>query len=172
MPDAKTYTAYYKRVPLSGWFYVEVFLLFVMLIGIAYNFVMIFSGNGERRDWFSFVHIFLLISVSIRVVKRYRKSKINHCFVTVDDAGISWLLPVESYKAKEKQIIAWMDIKKVIIGEEGITIRYTSTYFTDSIPFATISTEDKQQLFSALRTQLKERVIVFEDRMIASMRVA
>lgn len=172
MPDAKTYTAYYKRVPLSVWFYVEVVLLFVMLTGIAYNFVMIFSGKGESRDWFSFIHVFLLISISTRLIKRYRKSKINHCFVTIDEAGISWLLPVESYKAKEKQMIAWPDIKKIILGEEGITIRYMSTYFTDTIPFATISKEDKQLLLSALRTQLKEKSIVFEDPMIASMRVA
>ncbi len=172
MPDVKAYTAYYKRVPLSIWFYVEVVLLFVMIIGIVYNFTMILSGNAERRDWFSFVHVFLLVSVSTRVIKRYKKSKINHCFVTVDETGIGWLLPVESYKAKEKQMIVWPDIKKLIIDDDGVTIRYLSTYFTDTIPLATISTEDKHLLLSALRMQLKERSIVFEDRMMASMRVA
>lgn len=167
MPDAKTYTAYYKRVPLGVWFYIEVFLILGMLAGIVYGVIMLLSGNGERRDWISLIHIILLISISDRVIKRYRKSKINHCFITVDEEGISWRLPVESYKAKEKEIIAWVDIKKVVIGENGITIKYMSTYFTDTIPYATINAEDKEQLLIALRIQLSERSIASEDRLAA-----
>lgn len=167
MPDGKTYTAYYKRVPLGVWFYIEVFLILGMLAGIVYGIIMVLSGKGERRDWISLIHIILLISISNRVIKRYRKSKINYCFITVDEEGISWLLPAESYKASEKEVIAWQDIKKVIISEHGITIKYMSTYFTDTVPYATISEQDKEKLLAALREQLNSRSIVSEERLAA-----
>jgi len=167
MADNKTYTAFYKPVPLGAWFYIQVFLLTAFLIGIIYGIVMVISGEGERRDWISVFHLIIFISVASRLIGQYRKSKINHCFITVDEEGISWLLPVESYKAKEKEIIAWTDIKKVIIGENGITIKYMSTYFTDTVPYATISAENKEQLLAALREQLSSRSIASEDRLAA-----
>lgn len=165
MPDGKIYTAYYKPVPLGAWFYIQIFLLTAFLLGIIYGIGMVVSGEGERRDWISVFHLIIFISVASRLIGQYRKSKVNHCFITVDEEGISWLLPVESYKAKEKEIIAWGDIKKVVIGENGITIKYMSTYFTDTIPYATISAEDKEQLLTALRVQLNQRSIVSEDRL-------
>lgn len=72
-----------------------------------------------------------------------------------------------NYKVREKEIIGWQNIKKVVISENGITIKYMSTYFTDTVPFATINSQDKELLLAALREQLSSRSIVSEDRLAA-----
>lgn len=167
MADNKTYTAFYKPVPLGAWFYIQVFLLTAFLIGIIYGIVMVVSGEGERRDWISVFHIIIFASAADRLIRQYRKSEVNHCFIAIDEDGISWRAPVESYKTTPKNIIVWADIKKITFKEEGITIRYMSTYFTDTIPFATISVQDKEQLLGVLREQLKDRSIASEDRLAA-----
>lgn len=168
MPDKNEYTAYYPPVRLGAWFYIQVFLLLMLFLGILYGAVMVISGKGERRDWISIVHTIIFISISNRLIQQYKKRKINHCFIKIDAAGISWRLPVdESYQSKENNIIVWSDIRKVILKEDGITIRYMSTYFTDTIPFASISEADKEQLLAVLRLYIKEKSIVAEERVAA-----
>ena len=167
MPEEKTYTAYYKPVPLKAWFYIQVILLFLLLLGIVYGLVMVFNGEGEKRDWFSIFHFIILISVTDRLIKQYRSSKINHCFVSVNEEGIAWRLPEGNYKVRPKEIIVWSDIKKIKIDQNGITIKYMSTYFTDTIPFATIALHEREQLLAVLREHINSRAIVSEDRLAA-----
>jgi hypothetical protein len=169
MSERKTYTAHYQKIPLNFWFYfwLGISILAVTLIVIRVMWLLSPSNDGSEGWVGPVVHLFITYSVIERCYKLYRNSKINYCFITVDDGGISWRLPVESYKAKEKEIIVWQDIKKVIISENGITIKYMSTYFTDTIPFDTINAQDKNQLLTVLRNQLIERSIASEDRLAA-----
>lgn len=168
MPDNKKgYIVFYKPVQLNAWFYIQVFLLLIVLTAAVYGVVMIVSGEGESRDWFSIFQIIIFISVSDRLIKQYKKSKVNFCFIAVDEEGVSWRLPREGTQAVEKNIIVWKDIKKVIFKSDSITIKYMSTYFTDTIPFDTINPDDKEQLLSVLRAQLSNRSIVSEDRLVA-----
>ncbi len=107
MADNKIYTAFYKPVPLGAWFYIQVFLLTAFLLGIIYGIVMVVSGEGERRDWISVFHLIIFISAASRLIGQYRKSKVNHCFITVNEEGVSWQLPDGSNYVKEKEIIVW-----------------------------------------------------------------
>ena len=109
----------------------------------------------------AFVLLPIVLTESNGCYKQYRNSKTDQCYIEIDEDGISWRLPEASYKVKEKEVIAWQDMKKVIVSENGITIRYMSTYFTDTIPFAKICEEDRDALLAFLRKQLLERSIVF-----------
>ena len=85
----------------------------------------------------------------------------------VDEEGIRWNLHHGNYDVKESEIIVWSDIKKVVIDDKKITIKYMSTYFSDNIPFETITEEDKALLIEALNDQIQHRSIPYENRMAA-----
>jgi len=169
MPERNTYTAYYQKIPLNFWFYFWLGMSAIAVVLVIIRVMSLLSGeNNNSEGWVGpAVNSFIAYSVIERCYKQYRNSKINNCFITIDEEGIKWRLPEANYKVREKEIIVWQDIKKVIINENGITIKYMSTYFTDTIPYATISAEDKGQLLTALRVQLNDRSIVSEDRLAA-----
>ena len=85
----------------------------------------------------------------------------------VDDEGIRWNLHHGNYNVKESEIVVWSDIKKVVIDDKMITIKYMSTYFSDNIPFEKLSEDDKRLLIDALNDHIQYRSIPYENRMAA-----
>ena len=51
-----------------------------------------------------------------------------------------------------------------MIDDKKITIKYMSTYFSDNIPFETITEGDKALLIEALNEQIQHRSIPYENR--------
>lgn len=168
MPEHKTYTAYYQKIPLNFWFYFWIVLFTIAVVVDIAQLIWPPENRSVLMQWLTpFAHAMIFYSVIERCYKQYQNSKANHCFISVNETGISWRLPEASYKVKEKEIIVWQDIKKVILDEHLIIIKYMSTYFTDSIPLTRINEQDKEQLFTVLREQLSSRSIVSEDRLAA-----
>ena len=168
MPEPKSYTAYYKPVPLGFWFYFWVFVLVLVTIFITMRLIWPTSNNNSWENWFnSIAHIFIFYSIAERTYKQYKNSKIKNCFIKVDGEGVSWRLPKADAGVKENQIVVWSDIKKIVIEEQNITVKYMSTYFSDSIAFETITEEDKALLIEALNDQIQHRSIPCENRMAA-----
>lgn len=168
MPEPKSSTAYYKPVPLSFWFYFWVFILVLVTIFIIMRLIWPTSNKSTSEYWFtSIFHFFIFYSIAERTYKQYKNSKIKNCFIKVDGEGVSWRLPKVDAGVKESEIVIWSDIRKIIIDEQKITVKYMSTYFSDSIPFQTITEEDKALLIEALNDQIQHRSIPFENRMAA-----
>ncbi|BFG71396.1 hypothetical protein KACHI17_22770 [Sediminibacterium sp. KACHI17] len=169
MPEPKSYTAYYKPVPLGFWFY---FWIIIVPIAAGLNvFRMVFPFEGDEdffsRWVFTSAQLIILYGFLERLYQQYKNSKINNCFIKVDDEGISWRLPKPAMGAKEREIIVWSDIKKIVVDEKKVTVKYMSTYFSDTIPFETIIEEDKALLIEALNDQIQFRSIPYENRMAA-----
>ncbi len=168
MHKPKSHTAYYKPVPLNFWFYFWAFLLVLVTIYMIMRLIWPTLYNNTWENWFtSIAHFFVFYSTAERIYKQYKNSKIKNCFIKVDSDGISWRLPQSSSDVREKEIIVWKDIKKIVVDEKKITIKYTSTYFSDNIPFDTIIEEDKDLLIEALNDQIQHRSIPYENRMAA-----
>jgi hypothetical protein len=168
MPEPKSYTAYYKPVPLNFWFY---FLVVIVLLLIVYNIfrmVVPLDSDDFLSQWFvPSTQIILFFSLLERSYKKYKNSKVNHCFIQVDSDGIKWRVYEASYHVRESEIIIWSDVKKIVIDDQKITIKYMSTYFSDSIPFEKLTEEDKKLLIEALNDQIQHRSIPYENRMAA-----
>jgi hypothetical protein len=168
MPEPKSYTAYYKPVPLGFWFYFWAVLLIVVIILNLVRLIWPFSDISDWKDWVSpAANLLIFYSIGERTYKQYKNSKVNHCYITVDDIGIKWRLRKPSHKVKEEEIIVWEDVKRIKIGKEGITIKYMSTYFSDTIPLEDIAEEDRRLLLEALTDQAQQRAIPSEDLMAA-----
>ncbi len=169
MHKPKSCTAYYEPVPLGGWFYVWLVLLLLVII---YNIVRLIWPRDGESNWEVFLtpiaHGFIFYSTAERLYKQYQNSKIQHCFVTVNDDGISWRLHQGNYKVKEAEIIVWADVKKIVIDQNKITVKYMSTYFSDDIPLEKISKENRVLLIEVLHNQMQDRSIPFENRLLAA----
>lgn len=168
MHKLKSHTAYYKPIPLNFWFYFWLVLLITLIIG---NIVRLILPPSHNSNWENFItpiaYSFLFYSTGERLYKQYRNSKMKNCFVKVDDEGIRWNLYHGNYDVKESEIIVWSDIKKVVIDDTKITIKYMSTYFSDNIPLEKLSEDDKILLIEALNDQIQHRSIPYENRMAA-----
>lgn len=168
MPEPKSYTAYYRPIPLGFWFY---FWIVLLVIVIVYNIIRFLWPPSFMSDWENFLtpiaHGFVFYSTAEHLYKQYKNSKIKNCFVKVDEEGIRWNLHQGNYDVKESEIIVWSDIKKVVIDDKKITIKYMSTYFSDNIPFETITEKDKALLIEALSDQIQHHSIPYENRMAA-----
>jgi len=171
MHEPKSYTAYYKPVPLNFWFYFWLVLLILMLLGVTYNLIRLIwpsSFGSSWENWFtSTVHGFIFYSAAERMYKQYKNSRVNNCFIKVDSEGISWRLPKVNYDVKESEMIVWGDVKKIVIDEKKITVKYMSTYFSDNIPFDTITEENRALLIEALNDQIQHRSIPYENQIAA-----
>jgi|GEM_PF-2428765 len=168
MPDKKSYTAYYKAVPLGFWFYFWVVILIVFIVLNLIRLIWPYSDISDWKDWISpVVNMVLFYSIAERTYKQYKNSKVNHCYITVDDMGIKWRLQKPSHKVKEEEIIVWEDVKRIKISKEGITIKYMSTYFSDTIPLEEIAEEDRRLLLEALIEQAQQRAIPSDDLLAA-----
>jgi hypothetical protein len=170
MHKSKSYTAYYEPVPLRFWFYVWVVLLLFVII---YNIVrLIWPPANASTTWEFFLtpiaHGFIFYSTAERLYKQYQNSKIQNCFIRVDDDGICWCLHQGNYNVKEAEIIVWADVKKIVIAENRITVKYMDTYFSDHIPLEKISEENRVLLMEVLHNQIQERSIPFENRLLAA----
>lgn len=53
MPEPKSYTAYYKPVPLGFWFYFWAVLLIVVIILNLIRLIWPFSDISDWKDWVS-----------------------------------------------------------------------------------------------------------------------
>jgi hypothetical protein len=168
MYKPKSHTAYYKPIPLNFWFYFWLVLLIVLIIG---NIIRLIWPSSNINNWENYItpiaYSFLFFSTGERLYKQYRNSKIKNCFVKVDDEGIRWNLHHGNYNVKESEIVVWSDIKKVVIDDKMITIKYMSTYFSDNIPFEKLSEDDKRLLIDALNDHIQYRSIPYENRMAA-----
>lgn len=168
MREHRSYTAYYKPVPLGFWFY---FWCVLLIVVIVFNVIRLIWPPTYVADWENFLtpiaHLFVFYSTAERIYKQYKNSKIKNCFITIDEDGIKWRLHRPSYQVKEVEVILWSDVKKIIINSNGITIKYMSTYFSDTIPLEKITEEDKAFLIEALNEQTQYRSIPSENRMAA-----
>lgn len=143
-------------------------MLVLVTIFIIIRLIWPTSNNSTWENWFNTIaHIFIFYSIAERTYKQYKNSKIKNCFIKVDGEGVSWRLPKVDARVKENEIVVWSDIKKIIIEEQNITVKYMSTYFSDNIPFETIIEEDKSLLIEALNDQIQHRSIPCENRMAA-----
>ena len=169
MPESKSYTAYYKPVPLGFWFYIGIIIIPLLTVFNIFRMASPFDGDdGFFRQWIlPVVHLILYYTIIERLYKQYKNSKINNCFIKVDEEGISWRLPKPGTNVREREVIVWNDIKKIVIDKDKITVKYMSTYFSDNIPFETITEEDKNLLIEALNDQILHRSIPYENRMAA-----
>lgn len=166
MHEPKSYTAYYKPIPLRFWFY---FWCVIISLLIGLNIFLLATPSDEDphfwKEWLVPAAHFMIYYTTIeRLYKQYKNSKIKNCFIKVNSEGISWRLPKVNYDVKESEIIVWSDIKKIVIDEKKITIKYMSTYFSDNVPFDTITEEDKALLIEALNDQIQHRSIPYENR--------
>ena len=168
MPEPKSYTAFYKPVPLNFWFYFGV-IIFLLLIGYnVFRMAVPFDSDDFLDQWFvPSAHVILFYSLLERSYKKYKNSKVNNCFIQVDSEGIKWRVYEASYHVRESEIIIWSDVRKIVVDDKKITIKYMSTYFSDSIPFEKLAEEDKNLLIEALNDQIQHRFIPYENRMAA-----
>lgn len=168
MPEPKSYTAYYKPIPLNFWFYFWVVLLLLLTGFDIFRMIVPFDSDDFLDQWFvPSAHLILFYSLFERSYKKYKNSKIKNCFIKVDAEGISWCLYQGNYNVKEREIIIWSDVKKIVIDKDKITVKYMSTYFSDNIPFEKLLEEDKVLLIEALNDQIQYRSIPYENRMAA-----
>lgn len=165
MPEPTSYTAYYKPVPLGfGFYFLLVFLAAAIVFNVI-NLVWPFSDEASWRNMFTpYAHFVIFYITAERMYKQYKNSKIKNCFVRVDDSGITWNLDSGNYNVKEREVIAWKDVKKIVVDKDKITVKYMTTYFSDSIPFEKMAVEDRQLLVAALADQIAHRSIPFENR--------
>ncbi|MBW0177317.1 hypothetical protein [Sediminibacterium sp.] len=127
------------------------------------------SDINNWRNWLTPVaHLFIFYSTGERIYKQYKNSKLKNCFVTVDESGIKWNLNQGNYNVKEREMIVWDDIKKIVIEKDKFTVKYMSTYFSDSIPLVKMKEEDRKLLLEALVDQIQHRSISSENRMAAA----
>lgn len=168
MPETKSYTAYYKPLPLGFWFY---FWLVLLIMVIVFNIIRLIWPSSDSSDWKNWLgptaHLFIFYSTGERLYKQYKNSKIKNCFVAVDASGINWNLNQGNYHVKEREMISWEDVKKIIIEKDKFTVKYMSTYFSDTIPIAKLTEEDQQLLREALADQIQYRSITCENRAAA-----
>ncbi len=168
MHKPKSHTAYYRPVPLGFWFYVWIIVVPLLAGFNVFRMVSPFEGDNFFRQWISpSVHMIIFYGFFERLYKQYKNSKIKNCYIKIDEEGISWRLPRPGIDVKEREVIVWDDIKKIVVDEKKIIIKYMSTYFSDNIPFETITDEDKALLIEALNDQIQHRSIPFENRMAA-----
>ncbi|MBL0883915.1 MAG: hypothetical protein IBJ16_11315 [Chitinophagaceae bacterium] len=168
MPEPKSYTAYYKPVPLNFWFYFGV-IIFLLLIGYnVFRMVVPFDSDDFLDQWFvPSAHVILFYSLLERSYKKYKNSKVHNCFIQVDSEGIKWRIYEASYHVRESEIIVWSDVRKIVVDDKKITIKYMSTYFSDNIPFEKLAEEDKNLLIEALNDQIQYRSIPYVKQMVA-----
>jgi hypothetical protein len=168
MPENKSYTAFYTPVSLGFWFYFWTVLLIVVIILNLIRLIWPFSDISDWKDWISpAANLLIFSSIAERTYKQYKNSKVNNCYITVDHIGIKWRLRKASHKVKEEEVIVWEDVKRIKISKEGITIKYMSTYFSDTIPLEDIAEEDRRLLFEALIYQAQNRSIPSDDLLAA-----